>query len=416
MKHPWSGLGSLPRGVWILFTTTLINRLGTMALPFLVLYLTRSRGFTAGQAGFVVTVYGLTAILAAPTAGRLCDRIGTLRVLQASLFFSGLAVLAYPLGRSHASILALTIVWAFTNEAFRPANLSMYSEVAGPSQRRAAFAVARLAVNLGMSVGPAAGGFLAMVSFPALFTVNGATSILAGLALTLWANGLAPAGRPSAPISASRPAADAGSWSAFTDRRMLYFLAALLPVMLVFFQHEAAMSLFFVRGLGLPESSFGLLFTINTLLIIFLEVPLNLRMAAWPHGRALALGAFLIGAGFGGMAFTTGFRSVALTVMIWTFGEMILLPASSAYAAEIAPVAQRGSYMGLYTMSFSVAFAIGPWLGTLTLDHHGPVILWGAAFLLGCLSAAMMARIRWGPSHATDEQPAPVLPPSGEAL
>jgi MFS family permease len=416
MKHPWSGLGDLPRGVWILFATTLINRLGTMALPFLVLYLTRNRGFTAGQAGFVVSVYGLTAILAGPTAGRLCDRIGTLRVLQASLFLSGLAVLAYPLGRSHSSILALTIIWAFTNEAFRPANLSMYSEVAGPSQRRAAFAVARLAVNLGMSVGPAAGGFLAMVSFPALFIVNGATSILAGLALTIRAGGLGPAGRPSGPISAEHPAPATGSWSAFTDRRMLYFFVALLPAFLVFFQHEAAMSLYFVRDLGLPESSFGLLFTINTLLIIFLEVPLNLRMAAWPHGRALALGAFLIGAGFGGMAFTTGFRSVALTVVIWTFGEMILLPVSSAYAAELAPSDRRGSYMGLYTMSFSVAFAIGPWLGTLTLDRHGPAVLWGAAFLLGCLSAAMMARIRWGPSHAADEQPAPVLPPSGEAL
>ena len=129
-------------------------------------------------------------------------------------------------------------------------------------------------------------------------------------------------------------------------------------------------------------------------------MPLNLKMAAWPHGRALALGAFLIGAGFGSMAFATGFRSVALTVVIWTFGEMILLPTSSAYAAEIAPAERRGSYMGLYTMSFSVAFAIGPWLGTLTLDRHGPAVLWGAAFLLGCLSAAMMARIRWGPSHA----------------
>src|SRR2546428_9301229 len=112
----------------------------------------------------------------------------------------------------------------------------MSSEVADPSQRRAAFAVARLAVNLGMSVGPGAGGFLAMVSFPALFVVNGGTSILAGLALTLWGKGLNPAGRPSAPISASRPAADAGSWSAFADRRLLYFLAALLPAILVFFQ------------------------------------------------------------------------------------------------------------------------------------------------------------------------------------
>src|SRR2546422_7803835 len=75
MKHPWSGLGSLPRGVWILFATTLINRLGTMALPFLVLYLTRSRGFTAGRGGFFVKGYGPTAGLSGPL-GRPRSRMG----------------------------------------------------------------------------------------------------------------------------------------------------------------------------------------------------------------------------------------------------------------------------------------------------------------------------------------------------
>src|SRR6266850_4398707 len=104
MRHPWQGLGDLPRGVWVLSLTTLINRLGTMALPFLVLYLTRSRGFSAGRAGLVMTVYGLTAIVAGPTAGRLCDRIGAVRVMQGSLLLSGLAVLVYPLARSPAAI------------------------------------------------------------------------------------------------------------------------------------------------------------------------------------------------------------------------------------------------------------------------------------------------------------------------
>jgi predicted MFS family arabinose efflux permease len=416
MKHPWQGLGALPRGIWILSLTTLINRLGTMALPFLVLYLTKSRGFTAGRAGLVMTVYGLTAIVAGPTAGRLSDRIGAVRVLQASLLFSGLVVLVYPMARSPAAIFALTIAWAFTNEAFRPANLSMVSELAGPSQRRIAFALVRLAINLGMSVGPAAGGFLAMVSFPAIFFVDGAASVVACVVLTLLAGWLRPPGASTRPAPSVRPGSGTGPWSTFTDRRLLYFLAALVPVLVVFFQHEAAMSLYFVRDLGQPESSFGLLFTINTILIIFLEVPLNLRMAGWPYRTTLALGAFLVGAGFGEMAFSTGFWSVAATVVIWTFGEMVLLPASAGYAADIAPADRRGAYMGLYTMSFSAAFALGPWLGTTTLDRHGPAVVWGGAFLLGCLSAAMMGRIRTEPPHSEWEQAAPVLPPTGEAL
>jgi MFS family permease len=416
MRHPWQGLAELPRGVWILSLTTLINRLGTMAIPFLVLYLTRSRGFTAGRAGLVMTVYGLTAIVAGPTAGRLCDRIGTVRVLQASLYLSGLVVVVYPLARSFASIVALTIAWAFTNEAFRPANLSLFSELAGPAQLRTAFALARLAVNLGMSVGPAAGGFLALVSFPAIFVVDGTTSILAGIVLTISAARLVGQDSSAQNAASAAAAPDSGSWSAFTDRRLLYFLLALLPVLLVFFQHEAAMPLFLVRDLGMKESSFGLLFTLNTFLIILLEVPLNLKMAGWSYRTTLAVGAFLVGAGFGGMALSTGPWGVTATVVVWTFGEMVLLPASSAYAAEIAPSARRGAYMGLYTMSFSVAFALGPWLGTIALDRHGPAVVWGTAFLLGCLSAVMMDRIRTRPPHPAGQDETPLLPPSGEAL
>jgi len=406
MTHPWRGLGRLPRSVWILSSVTLINRLGTMALPFLVLYLTRSRGFSAGRAGFVLTIYGLTALAAGPVGGRLADRIGAVRVLQGSLFLSGLVLLIYPLASSPAVILGLTMAWAFTNEAFRPANLAMFSELVRPEQRRTAFALARLAVNLGMSVGPAAGGFLAMVSFPAIFVADGATSILAGIVLTLSAGRLRS-------VEAAPHATATGR--AHADRRLLYFLAALLPILLVFFQHEAAMAVFVVRDLGLAEASFGVLFTINTLLNIFLEVPLNLRTAAWPYRRTLALGAFLMGAGFGGMALATGFRSVALTVVLWTFGEMVLLPASSGYVADIAPARSRGAYMGLYTMSFSAAFALGPWIGTTMLDRNGPTVVWEASFLLGCLSTAMMTRVAPPPVHARDEPP-PLVVPSGEAV
>src|SRR5262249_28956326 len=129
MRHPWRGLEGLPRGVWVLAATTLVNRLGTMALPFLVLYLTRFLGFGAGRAGSVVAAYGLAAIASGPLAGRLCDRIGTLRVLQASLLLSGTVLLVYPLARTQAGVFVLTIVWAFTNEAFRPANLALYAEL-----------------------------------------------------------------------------------------------------------------------------------------------------------------------------------------------------------------------------------------------------------------------------------------------
>src|SRR6185295_2710862 len=132
--------------------------------------------------------------------------------------------------------------------------------------------------------------------------------------------------------------------------------------------------------LRFSESLYGLLLTINTVLIILIEVPLNMAMAHWSHKRALALGALLTGAGFGALVFASNGWTIAATMFIWTFGEMIIFPSSSAFVADIAPAQQRGIYSGLYVMSFSVAFLIGPWIGIAVLERFGATVLWSSVF------------------------------------
>ena len=83
------------------------------------------------------------------------------------------------------------------------------------------------------------------------------------------------------------------------------------------------------------------------------------------------------------MAFARDFWSLAVTVVIWTFGEMLFFPASAAYATDVAPDERRGEYSGLYTMTFSLAFAIGPWAGTVVLERLGALTLWSLTFVLG---------------------------------
>jgi MFS family permease len=151
--------------------------------------------------------------------------------------------------------------------------------------------------------------------------------------------------------------------------------------------------LFLVRNLNFPESAYGTVFTVNTLLIIALEVGLNSAMAGWSHRWTLTLGAFLYAVGFGAFGLVSGPAGVYAAVVVWTFGEMILLPGSAAYVAEIAPGGRRGEYMGLYTMSFNIAFAFGPWAGAAILQRWGAQALWGAAFVSGCISTLLMSRI-----------------------
>jgi MFS family permease len=136
-------------------------------------------------------------------------------------------------------------------------------------------------------------------------------------------------------------------------------------------------------------SSYGFLFTINTIMIIIIEIPLNSAMANWSYRRTLVLGSILFGAGFGALALARTFIEVALTVMIWTFGEMILFPGMSALVSELAPEGRKGEYMGLYMMTFSVAFMLGPWLGTLAFEKYGATIFWTGNLIVGILSAVL---------------------------
>jgi len=388
VRHPWRGLAGLPRELWILAAATFVNRAGTMALPFLALYLTRERGLSAGAASIALFTYGLGALLTGPLSGRLSDGIGPRPILLGSLLLGGSLMMALPLADSAALRLPIVFLWAFTGEAFRPASMAIVGSLAPPGRTRAAFALHRLSVNLGLSIGPLAGGLLAAVSFPALFLVDGLTALAAAGVILLFF----PV-RPPAPGPVRR-----GVLAGLRDRRLVAFLLALFPVLLCFFQLGGALPLWMARDLGFSEARIGALFTLNTALIILCEVPLTGLMEKVSHRRVLALGALLTGAGFGGLAWVHDLAGLAAMFVVWTMGEMILLPASNAYAAELAPHGRRGEYAGLYTLTFSLGFSLGPALGVLMLDRFGGPATWSGAF--GCALLAALLMLRLPPARA----------------
>ena len=385
-------MSGLPASVWIVFATTFVNRAGTMVVPFMVLYVTRHLGVRPAFAGIALTVYGLGGLVSGPVAGRLCDRLGAFAVLRGALVLSGLILLAFPLASRFGTFLAITFVWSLVAESVRPATMTALTSVVRPEQRKVAVAVNRLGINLGMSVGPAVGGFLATVSFPLLFVVDGASALAAGLVLTALL-----AWRPLARLAAGRLGDDAPALenrpgtSVLRDPRAVVFLTGVFFMGVVFYQHEGAMPLFLVRDLHYRESFYGLLFVVNTVLIVVAEVPLNLAMAGWSHRRTMVLGAVLYALGFGSMAVLHSVPGLLLSAVVWTFGEMTAIPASSAYAADIAPPGRTGQYAGAYASMFSLAILVGPWAGTIALEQCGGTALWLGILVIGLLSAAVLS-------------------------
>lgn len=396
----WADLRTLPGAVWSLVLASFVNRLGAMALPFLTLYLVRAARLDVATAGGMLVVYGGVALVAGPVAGRLCDRFGASRVMIAALGASGVVLCAYPLAHSVGAFVLMTVCWAFAAETFRPASTARMAAIVPPAQRKQAFALLRLAINLGMSVGPAAAGFLAEWSFRSIFVVDGVTSLLASGALLL-------AYAPD-PAALTRPPAGR-SWlpfGALADPKLALGLGALFPLAVLFFQNEASVPVLLVQERHFSPAVFGGMFTLNTILIVLFEIPLNAAIGGWSHRRVLVAGAAFAAVGFGWLALARNVAELAAAAVLWTIGEMIYSPGITTYVAEIAPEDRRGEYLGLYAMTFSVAFVAAPSSGLFVLEHLGANGLAVAMAAAGALAAALFARLDRTPPQPAAASPA----------
>jgi MFS family permease len=393
-------LRELPRSVRVLFAATLINRAGTMVVPYLALYMTQGVRAGAEAAGTVLAAYGCGAIVAPTAAGWLVDRIGAPVVMSGSLLGSGALLLCYPLAPHDVpTLVALTFALSLVAEGYRPASLALVADTVPAVQRKAAFAVIRFAINLGMSIGPAVGGLLAASSFQSLFYIDGATSLVAGalLAAARWSEA-AQGGSVASTGHAASPSPMRPPRGTFAR-----FLVAAFLLALVFFQFESSLPLFMVRDVHSSEAVYGALIGLNAVIIIFAEIPLNLKMTAWSHPRSMALGAFFCAVGFGVLALGKNVPLVVASVPLWTIGEMIVLPATSAFVSDLAPAGRSGSFMGLYTTAFGLGFAVGPFIGIYALEHFGSGVLWASAFVVGAVAAVLFASLPSAPDVAAGD-------------
>jgi MFS family permease len=369
----------LPRSIWMLFWVTLINRSGTMVLPFLALFLTRERGMSIGEAGQLLSLYGLGALIGAFVGGWLSDHIGPVKAQQASLVSGGLSYLAFLFVDKPVALAVAIFTASLLAEAVRPGIMAATAENAPAGHQVRAFALIRLGANLGMSVGPAMGGLLAAYSYDWIFIADAATCWLAAVFLTRF--------MPSRKARVESDEQDtAPAISPFRDGPFLAFLLLVFVIAVVIFQIMGTMPLFFHEHYGMPERSIGLLLGLNAGLIVIFELPISHR--AERSGRLfgiLGLGCFLVCLGFAVLPLGTGALIAAASITVWTFGEMLAFPLFNAIVARRAGEGQRGRYMGLYTAAFAAALILAPVGGTWVYDRFGPSSLWYGIGALGPL-------------------------------
>lgn len=394
--HYRGAYSGLPREAWMLSLALLVNRAGTMVLPFLSLYLTRHLGYPVVLAGAIVSLYGFGALPAAFASGWLSDRIGPVRVLKASLLASGAGYLILGQLREPLAVAAAVFATSFLAESFRPAAYTAITERAEPAVRTRALALVRQANNLGFAIGPVLGGMLAVHHYPLLFVADALTSWLAAILRTvLIAAEIRPARRPAG--EGNEPA------SVWRDRPFVAFLAVFAVVGIAFCQFWSTLPLHLRTVCGFREDAVGLLLAINALAIALFEMALLATLEHRNRLRVAAVGAALFCFGFAILAAGTGLGIVVLAMLVATLGEMLFLPMTNAIAAGRAPAGRAGSYLGAYSFAFSLAFIVGPALGTAVFARWGSTVLWLGVGAIGIPAGFALAALS-GHLHDAPQQ------------
>lgn len=370
----------LPRAAWVLYAGTFINRFGGFVAVFLVLYMTR-RGYTPVEAGLSVAAFGAGSMPGSPVSGYLADRLGRRETLILASILAAVFTMTLAFATNLPELIVLSALTGMANQMFRAPSMAMMADIVPEERRMAANGIMRLAINLGFVAGPVAAGLLADRSFLLLFVGDAATSLAFGLIALLWL----PRGAPGR----DRPQARGeGTRAILADRPFMLFLLASAVMSAVYAQTNSTFPLW-VHDNGYNNATYGALVGINGVVIVVLELFLIGYLQRFRTRPVIVVGFILVSLGFAATAFARSIPLIALTVLIWTAGEMVAFPTGGVQVANASPLHLRGRYQAAWGLSWAVGWTVGPGLGTWLYERN-TTMLWLATGALGLLAAAMV--------------------------
>ncbi|NJY61932.1 MFS transporter [Salinimicrobium sp. CDJ15-81-2] len=395
----------LRREIWLLAFITFINRAGTMVIPFLSLYLTKNRGFSLEEVGWILTFFGLGSVAGAWLGGKLVDRIGHYKTMALSLLLSGVLFIFLQFPVSFWGICAGIFIVMLVADAFRPAVFVAINAYSKPQNRTRSVTLIRLAINLGFSAGPAVGGLIiAGAGYGGLFWVDGITCMLAGLLLLKLLHPKKAVENPKEIISIPK--------AMMKDKPYLVFIGAMILFGFVFLQYFSTMPLYYSKVHFLTEFEIGLLLGLNGFLIFLFEMPLIKYLESKVRSTLFHVitGAILVAISFL-LINLTGWVGILVVGMIFlTIGEMIAFPFSNSFALKRAEGGKQGAYMALYSISFSTGHIFGHNSGMQLIDKFGYSLTWNVMIVLSLITCGLLVYVLF---LVKKEENSTILEPSG---
>ncbi|MFI0976239.1 MFS transporter [Streptomyces sp. NPDC021093] len=382
---------ALPATFWLLWSGTLLNRLGTLVPAFLSLYLTAQARTPPGVLGILAGCWGAGALAGALAGGALADRVGPRGTILISQLAAVVALLPLLTVRQPGALAALVLLCGVSSTLHRASGTVVVSATVRASEHVRAFGLLYWAWNIGAAVSPVVSGFLLQTSAHWLVVLNVTTALLYSAA-ALRLPGSAGCGRPCENDGNEPTAGRTQVWSRATEpfrsAPVAPFLLLSFCLAAIYLQKQSTLPLD-MAGHGLSPRQYGLVMSLNGLLIIA-ALPLVARLVKRIGSSAQFLwAALLLAIGFGSNALAHTPWTYAAAILVWTAGEILLVPQASAFLVRHAPEGRVGSYQGAYFFVWNLGLVLGAPLGMAILQGWGSRALWLGCLALGLAVAAV---------------------------
>jgi MFS family permease len=397
-------LSPYPAQFWILFFGQLVSAIGmSLVWPFMTIYVREKLDVTLTVVGLVLAANSMSGLLSQLIGGPVVDRFGRKLAMVVSLAGRAVIMLALGLADSLLSFTVLIVLSGSFGSLFQPALNSMVADMMEPESRIEAYGLMRIVSNLGIAIGPAIGGFIATRSYLISFLAASLASAIYFFITIL----LVKETRPELPAGQTSEVSGGGGYGRLMrDMPFLLFCATFAIMGIAYAQMMTIFPVYIKEQFLIPEDRFGLIMATNAAMVVLFQWPVTRKLKRLALGPALALGTAFVSVGLGLVAFSNTFSWFLVSMIIVTIGELIFAPSSTAFAANLAPEAMRGRYMGVFGMSMGLSFGMAPAVGGIISDSLGPASVWQIMAVVALLSAFAFLAIGKGASNvATQTEP-----------
>lgn len=386
----------LSKESWMLALVMLINRAGSMVLPFLGVYMTNHLHFSIENTGIVLSFFGIGSVIGSWLGGFITDKIGEYKVQYLSLLLSVPLFCLIPVFKTEVGVAAIILIQSIVSDSFRPANSVAITKYAKPEKITRAFSLNRMAVNLGFSIGPALGGILSAISYEFLFFTNALAALSAGILYIIFFKKRNKLARLKA-IKVKEVIEIKKENSPYRDGKFLIYCFFCMLFSICFFQLFSTLTIFYKDTAQLSQQNIGYILGYSGFLVVLLEMGLvQVAEKYFSLAVTMFLGTFICGISYAMLGVDHSMITLVLSMSLLCVGEIWALPFMSTITALRSGKNNKGAYMGLNGISFSIAFIVTPYLGTLIVEKFGFTTLWiGTGIVATAIAIAFYFIVPW---------------------